>query len=363
VVTGPLTTGVATLCHEIVTKISSDAGGQVRQIGDRLHDPLRVAIAGRLKAGKSTLVNALIGRRVAPTAAGECTRVVTRFRYGPADRIDVVTRDGERRSLPLDEDGMVPARLGVPAARVAYVDVTLTSDRLRQLTVVDTPGLASTDGAGSARAEEAVGIDADSAGEITAAEAVVYVFTQAVRADDIRALEAFHAASARLATSPINAIGVLGKVDTLAGGADDPWPIAGPLAEGQARLLARTVGDVVPVAALLAETAEAGRLTAADRDALAKLATLPAAELTLLLASADLFRNRPAPVGAEQRDRLLTRLDLYGIGFACAQLAAEPRLGTGELVRRLLAASGFERLRDTVDRTFRWRCDAIKAGP
>ncbi|WP_309238545.1 dynamin family protein [Actinoplanes aureus] len=360
--TGPLTTGVATLCHEIVTKISSDAGGQVRQIGDRLHDPLRVAIAGRLKAGKSTLVNALIGRRVAPTAAGECTRVVTRFRYGPADRINVVTRDGERRSLPLDEDGMVPARLGVPAARVAYVDVTLTSDRLRQLTVVDTPGLASTDGAGSARAEEAVGIDADSAGEITAAEAVVYVFTQAVRADDIRALEAFHAASARLATSPINAIGVLGKVDTLAGGADDPWPIAGPLAEGQARLLARTVGDVVPVAALLAETAEAGRLTAADRDALAKLATLPAAELTLLLASADLFRNRPAPVGAEQRDRLLTRLDLYGIGFACAQLAAEPRLGTGELVRRLLAASGFERLRDTVDRTFRWRCDAIKAG-
>lgn len=359
---GPLTTGVATLCHEIVTKISSDAGGQVRQIGDRLHDPLRVAIAGRLKAGKSTLVNALIGRRVAPTAAGECTRVVTRFRYGPADRIDVITREGERRSLPLDDDGMVPARLGVPAARVAYVDVTLTSDRLRDLTVVDTPGLASTDIAGSARAEEAVGIDADSAGEITAAEAVMYVFTQAVRADDLRALEAFHAASARLATSPINAIGVLGKVDTLTGGAGDPWPVAGPLAQQQARLLTRTVGDVVPVAALLAETAEAGRLTAADRDALAKLATLPAAELTLLLASADLFRNRPAPVSAEQRDRLLTRLDLYGIGFACAQLAAEPRLGTGELVRRLLAASGFERLRDTVDRTFRWRCDAIKAG-
>ncbi|WP_229074839.1 dynamin family protein [Actinoplanes sp. DH11] len=359
---GPLTTGIATLCHEIVTKVSSDAGGQVQQIGDRLDDPLRVAIAGRLKAGKSTLVNALIGRRVAPTAAGECTRVVTRFRYGPADRIDVVTRDGNRHSLPLDEDGMVPSRLGVPASRVAHVDVTLTSDRLRDLTVVDTPGLASTDAASSGRAEEAVGIDADSAGEVAAAEAVVYVFTQAVRADDRQALEAFHTASARLATSPINAIGVLGKADTLTGGADDPWPVAGRLAGQQAGLLARTVGDVVPVAALLAETAEAGRLTAADRDALARLAALPAATLTLLLASADLFRSRPAPVSAEQRERLLTRLDLYGIGFACAQLAADPRLGTGELVRRLLGASGFPRLRDTVDRTFRWRCDAIKAG-
>ncbi|WP_255435714.1 dynamin family protein [Actinoplanes sp. OR16] len=346
----------------MVTKMSSEAGGQVQQIGNRLNDPLRVAIAGRLKAGKSTLVNALIGRRVAPTAVGECTRVVTRFRYGPADRIDVVTRDGDRHSLPLDEDGMVPARLGVPASRVACVDVTLTSDRLRDLTVVDTPGLASTDVASSERAEQAVGIDPDSAGEVAAAEAVVYVFTQAVRADDRAALEAFHTASANLATSPINAIGVLGKVDTLVGGAGDPWPVAGPLAAQQAGLLARTVGDVVPVGALLAETAEAGRLTASDRDALAQLAALPAAALTLLLTSADLFRTRPAPISTAQRERLLTRLDLYGVGFACAQLTAEPRLSTSELIKRLLAASGFPRLRDTVDRTFRWRSDAIKAG-
>ncbi|MEV0899486.1 dynamin family protein [Actinoplanes sp. NPDC049802] len=360
--TGPLTTGIATLCNEIATRVSSDAGQQVRQISNRLHDPLRVAVAGRLKAGKSTLVNALIGRRVAPTAAGECTRVVTRFRYGPADRIDVVTRDGERRSLPLDEDGMVPARLGTPASRIAYVDVALTTDRLRELTVVDTPGLSSTDTAGSARAEAAVGIDDDSAGEVAAAEAVVYVFTQAVRADDVRALEAFHTASARLATSPINAIGVLAKVDTLVGGPEDPWPVAGPLARRQAGLLARTVGDVVPVAGLLAETAEAGRLTGGDRDALAKLAALPGAELSLLLLSADLFRSRPAPIGRDQRERLLTRLDLYGIGFACAQLAADPRLSTGELVRRLSAASGLARLSATVDQTFRWRSDAIKAG-
>lgn len=360
--TGQLTTGIATLCHEIVTRVSSDAGQQVRQISNRLHDPLRVAIAGRLKAGKSTLVNAMIGRRVAPTAAGECTRVVTRFRYGPADRIDVVTRDGDRHSLPLDEDGMVPARLGVPAARIAHVDVALTSDRLRDLTVVDTPGLSSTDTAGSARAEAAVGIDDDSADEVAAAEAVVYVFTQAVRADDVRALEAFHTASARLATSPINAIGVLGKIDTLVAGADDPWPVAEPLARQQAGLLLRTVGDVVPVAGLLAETAESGRLTGADRDALARLAALPAADLKILLLSADLFRSRPAPVGTDQRERLLVRLDLYGIGYACALLTAEPRLGTGELVRRLSAASGLARLTATVDQTFRWRSDAIKAG-
>src|SRR5215204_2917468 len=100
-VTGPLSARVATLCDEIVVAVAPEAADQVRHIGARLHEPLRVAIAGRLKAGKSTLVNALIGRRVAPTAVGECTRVVTRFRYGPADRIDVVLRDGSRTSLPL----------------------------------------------------------------------------------------------------------------------------------------------------------------------------------------------------------------------------------------------------------------------
>ncbi|MGX6606548.1 dynamin family protein [Micromonosporaceae bacterium Da 78-11] len=369
--TGPLSASVATLCDDVLPVVGPEAGHQLRQIRDRLGEPLRVTIAGRLKAGKSTLVNALIGRRVAPTAVGECTRVVTRFRYGTADRVDVVCRDGQRHSLPLDDDGMIPQRLGVPTGRVAYVDVTLTSEKLRDLTVVDTPGLASTDSRVSARAQEAVGtstapfdadIDADSASEVAAAEAVVYVFTQAVRADDVRALEAFRDSSARLASTPINALGVFGKVDTLVGGPEDPWPVAGPLAQQQAALLARTVSDVVPVAGLLAETAEAGRLTAADGAALRQLAGLPFDELRVLLASVDLFRSRPAPVSVEHRERLLRLLDLYGIGFALAQYAADPQLGTGELVRRLVAASGFPRLRHTLEQTFRWRSDAIKAG-
>src|SRR5206468_9705123 len=103
---------------------------QVADVKRRLSEPLRVAIAGRLKAGKSTLVNALIGRRVAPTEVGECTRLVTTFRYGTSDRVDVVRRNGTRASLPLDDAGMIPQRLGVPRSDIGYVDVTLTSDRL-----------------------------------------------------------------------------------------------------------------------------------------------------------------------------------------------------------------------------------------
>ena len=204
----------------------------------RLDEPLRVAIAGRLKAGKSTLVNALIGRRVAPTEVGECTRIVTQFRYGTSDRVDVVRRDGTRASLPLDEAGMIPQRLGVPRNDIAYVDVTLTSDHLRDLTVIDTPGLASTNQAGRRRRERFLfndgtapiddDLDDDSAGAISGAEAIIYVFTQSVREDDVQALEAFRSMSARLASNPINSLGLFNKVDKLVGGGADPWPVAEP---------------------------------------------------------------------------------------------------------------------------------------
>ena len=369
---GPLSAQVRALCDEITGQVGEQAADQVRQVRQRLGEPLTVAIAGRLKAGKSTLVNAMIGRRVAPTAVGECTRLVTRFRYGPADRVDVVRRDGRRVSLPLDADGMIPQRLTVPTAEIRHVDVTLSSEHLRELTVVDTPGLSSADAAVSARAARGVGdvpgapfdesIDEDSVSAVAGAEAVVYVFTQSVRADDVRALQAFRASSARLASSPLNALGVFAKVDTLVGGAGDPWPVAGPLADAQAALLQRTVSEVVPVVGLLAETARAGRLTEADSAALRRLAALPDDALPVLLASVDLFRTRGTGVPVAARERLLSLLGLYGIGFAVAQLRADPRLSTGALVRLLEQASGFTRLGHSVQQTFRWRADAIKAG-
>jgi hypothetical protein len=51
-----------------------------------LDGPLRVAVGGPVSAGKSTLLNALIGARVAPTDAGECTRILTWYGYGEVER-------------------------------------------------------------------------------------------------------------------------------------------------------------------------------------------------------------------------------------------------------------------------------------
>ncbi|HEX2419269.1 MAG TPA: dynamin family protein [Micromonosporaceae bacterium] len=361
---GPLSARVADLCGDVDRRLGGAARTAVAEVQRRLRQPLRVAIAGRLKSGKSTLVNSLIGKRVAQTEVGECTRLVTQFRYGTADRVDVVKRDGGRVSLPLDESGMIPQKLTVPRQEISFIDCTLTSDRLRDLTVVDTPGLSSTNTPISEESKRFLfddDLDADSRGALSGAEAIIYVFTQAVRADDVEALEAFRSVSARLSSNPINSLALFNKVDKLAG-AGDPWPVAEPLATKQAEALRRVVSDVVPVIGLLAETTEAGRLTAADCEALRVLAKLPETERQLLLASVDLFTGRDCPVTPEQRVRLLRLLDLYGVNFAVAAFLAEPQLATGELVRRLFLASGFPRLRKTLDQAFRWRTDAIKAG-
>ncbi|HLL68742.1 MAG TPA: dynamin family protein [Micromonosporaceae bacterium] len=367
---GPLSARVGELCDEVAHQLGAGSRARVRDVRARLGEPLRVAIAGRLKAGKSTLVNALIGRRVAPTEVGECTRVVTRFRYGSSDCVDVVRRGGARISLPLDEAGMVPQRLGVPRDEIAYVDVTLTSDRLRDLTVLDTPGLSSVNAAVSARARGVLTsaapidelLDPDSAGALSGAEAVLYVFTQVVRADDVAALESFQQTSARLSSSPINSLGVLTKVDKLVPGGVDPWPIAERIAHDQAGVLRRVVSEVVPVVGLLAETTRAGLLTVADCAALGRLAGLPPAERAILLASADLFTTRDCPVPPEVRARLLRLLDLYGVSFAIAALIERPQLASGELIRGLLQASGLDALRQLLDTTLRRRTDALKAG-
>ena len=62
----------------------------ITNLVDELNQPLRIVVVGRLKAGKSTLVNALIGLPVAETAALEATNVVTIYQAGAPDRAAAV---------------------------------------------------------------------------------------------------------------------------------------------------------------------------------------------------------------------------------------------------------------------------------
>jgi GTPase SAR1 family protein len=366
---GPLSAAVAGLCQRLLPQVSPRTAGGFHEVLRRLGAPLQVAVAGRIKSGKSTLVNALIGRRVAPTDVGECTRLVTRFSYGTVDRVEVVLTDGTKQVLPFDAQGMIPADLGGgDLAKISHLEAYLTNAVLRDLTVIDTPGLGSLDAASVARTESLLAgeLDPVSTSAVAGAEAVIYVVTQSVRADDQQALAAFAAATASREAGPVNVIAVLNKADTIApesvAGADgDVWRAAELLAARQAATLRPRVAGVLPVIGLLAESAETGRFTSADADALRALAGLAQDDWATMSMSADLFTTWDVPVAAGTRARLLETLDLYGVRCAVDALRAQPELPAGELRRKLLASSGLAGVRGRLDAVFRARADGIKA--
>src|SRR6195952_5101183 len=78
-----------------------DVHNELDWIGRRLNQPIRIALAGTLKAGKSTLVNALVGEDIAPTDATEATRIVTWFRNGVTPKVTANHRGGRRPNVPI----------------------------------------------------------------------------------------------------------------------------------------------------------------------------------------------------------------------------------------------------------------------
>ena len=386
-IAGPLSAAVANLCTRLQPQVSARTAAGFREVLRRLSAPLQVAVAGRIKSGKSTLVNALIGRRVAPTDVGECTRLVTRFQYGTVDRVELVFLDGRKQVLPFDATGMIPGDLDVNFDEVSHLEAYLTNAVLRDLTVIDTPGLGSLDDASVKRTEQLLGaakhrrpdedgedgedgvsdeLDQTSRNAVAGAEAVLYVVTQGVRADDQQALAAFTAATASREAGPVNAIAVLNKADTItpesvAGSDGDVWKAACMLAEKQAQTLKPRVADVIPVIGLLAESAESGGFTSADADALRSLSKLDDATWETMLVSADIFATWDCEVPAGTRARLLEKLDLYGVRCAVDALRADPELTAGSLRRTLLNASGLAGVRGRLDAVFRARADGIKA--
>lgn len=325
------------LCAELAG-LDPALAQRVSPVAAGLGEPLRLAVVGRVNAGKSTLVNALVGRHVAPTAAGECTRVVARYRYGSPDRAEVVGRDGTRRTLAL-VGGRLPDALPVAPEAVAHIDVFLQSAALRTKTLVDTPGLASA----TTDASHAAAADAD---------AVLFLFRDAERLAEVDFLREFTAACGPFAAAGINAAGVLSHADLLTPGADgDPFAVARPIADRLARDRAHELAGVVPVSGLLAETARTGAVTDADARALEVLGRLAPAQRQLALAGHLL----PSGIEAATLDRLVRHLGAYATTHPPAAATA------ADLLRWLEDTSGVAAIEALIADELVARADLLKS--
>lgn len=324
----------------LLTNADERLGISTATLRARLNANLTVAVAGRTNAGKSTLVNALIGHRIAPTRATECTQVVTWFRFDPQETARVVHTDGSTRTLQLTEGGRLPDDPGSPLEAIEKIEVTRSYAPLRGLTIIDTPGLFGDEGLG-AQTEQLLSADT--------VDVLIFVYSDPITDYEMKLLRDFRARAPRVYDAPVNVLGVLSHADKL-GGQAEAWENAVTVAGRDALAMSDQLCGVVPVIGRIAETTETGRFNQTHADSLRRLAALPPELRATGLHDADLFAELTCDVPALSRVELVERLDMYGIramvGSDAAQLSV-PRMS--DALRALL---GVAELRDRIETMF-----------
>ncbi len=338
-----------------------------------LDEPMRVAIVGQIKAGKSTMLNALLGEEMAATGREELTFNVNWFRYGKPPSLTVHFKDGrepEQRTLTeLEElssrDNRDENRELLTSIR--YVEIRHPNDILQSFDLVDTPGLKSFFGTDSLNTLAFLGrtveeLEKETREESGNADALLCLFNRSAHASDHALVSEFQGPLLGEAT-PINAIGVLTKIDTYWPGAEDPLEEGRKVAAGiEAQPGAdRVFYTVLPVSGLLALGART--VTGEELEALAALSRLDEELVRRRLRNAPNFTTREyedVPVPPELRNALFDRLGQYGI-WEAARLMREGADSEDEIRAALLERSGMHALRDLVTSHFGRRALLIKA--
>ncbi|TSE00463.1 Isoniazid-inducible protein iniC [Skermania sp. ID1734] len=329
---------------------------QLDDCARRLEQPLRVALAGSLKAGKSTLLNALVGQDIAPTDATECTRVVTWYRNGSTP--SVTAWHGDRHfNVPVQRiDGGLTFDMGaLTAAEVDRLDVEWPARTLIDTTVIDTPGTSSLSRDVSERTLRFLTPD----NAASAADAVVYLLRNLSAADTQFLGQIGSHVGAE--SGPLGVVGVVSRADEIGAGRIDAMLSAKEIAQRFAGELERTglCQAVVPVAGLLAFAART--LREVEFSAFVQLAQVPMEDLQLALLSADRFARPDVrlPVDPALRAELVRRFGLFGIRLAVTLVRLGARDST-TLANELVERSGLRELRELIDVQFGQRAEQLK---
>jgi hypothetical protein len=195
---------------------------KLNELAASLVNPFTLAVFGYMKTGKSSLINALIGKPLAITGTDEATATLNWIIYGDKNQEKdflIHWKDRHPEAMPVaalkqwaGKSSEVIDRIG----QITHLQLFACSDLIKDINIVDTPGVGTV---AQAHTETATSIISKEEGR--KADALLYVFPPVAKASDIEKLQALK--KSRLPGSePYNSIGVLHLWD----GLESPDPFA-----------------------------------------------------------------------------------------------------------------------------------------
>ncbi|PTX91196.1 dynamin family protein [Opitutus sp. ER46] len=331
------------------------------RLAERVHSPFTVAIAGRMKAGKSTLLNALVGQTVAVCGTEESTATINVIQHGATDQLQhfvVHWKDGRSEPMPRSRISEWVGKSPDVVERVRQVsrlEFFAAVEALRKFRIVDTPGTGSAEDAHEETARQFLDPEAirASLAENEKADAFIYVVPTIGRESDRATLQQL--GQSRIpGADAYNSVCVVHKWDGL--DSADPFDEAERKAAQLHAQLDGAVAETMAVSAPLALAAAEAPDAFWER-LLAVLAGTEAVALERCLKTRDRWEREPARRAI---------LDLYPalpwVSFVLlAKRLTRETPASGADARRLARQlSGIERLTALIERRFFRRAELLK---
>lgn len=137
-----------------------------QRIAKKCDEPFTLVILGDFKRGKSTIINALLGKELAPVNVTPETYTINEISYGETPSVEAVLLDGTRIPLSLDQitREKIEPLMATFKSKVDYLDIRDNAPILKEMRIVDTPGLSDLDD-----------LDRQVEGYLVNADAIIYV--------------------------------------------------------------------------------------------------------------------------------------------------------------------------------------------
>jgi hypothetical protein len=346
---------------------------KTRDFAPRVHRLLQfaetrftLAVVGQMRAGKSSLLNALIGADLAMVGVNETTATINWFTYGTGKqtqgfRVHWKGRPPEDRDLCEKEQWIGESTLAKDTRKLEFFADT---DFLKTADVVDTPGTRSLIAEHQEKVDEFLAQKADNETRQlgNGADAILYVIPPVARDSDSDLLEQFKRTTRLPDSPPHNSLAVVHKWESLE--SDDPYAEAHRKAGHIYEAMQDCISHVMPASAPLGRAAEQfpdifWHMT------LNLSANTPIAEMVeLLLGEEDFLENDSPGCPLDSAARSKLRLE-FKLPWPCLKLilrTARRRSpgGPSDLRKIILEMSGLPKLRQEIQDRFFARAGALK---